>query len=46
MGDDTTIRVSRDTWKRLTARKEPGVSYDDIIDGLLDETEPGIAAEN
>jgi len=39
MGGDTTIRVSRDTWRRLTDRKEPGISYDDVIEGLLDRDE-------
>lgn len=34
----TTIRISRDTWQRLTDRKEPGVSHDDVIRGLLDES--------
>ncbi|UIP00311.1 antitoxin VapB family protein [Halobaculum sp. CBA1158] len=39
MGDDTTVRISRDTWKRLNDRREPGVSFDDVINGLLDEVE-------
>ena len=39
MEGDTTVRVSRETWNRLKDRKEPGVSYDEIISGLLDDTE-------
>ena len=46
MGDDTSIRVTRDTWKRLTRLKEPGVSYDEIINDLLDEVgEDAVAVE-
>lgn len=39
MGEDTTIRVNKSTWRRLTNRKEPGVSYDEIINELIDEVE-------
>ena len=39
MGQTTTVKVSHETWQRLTKRKEPGVSYDEIIAGLLDESE-------
>lgn len=36
---DTSIRVSRDTWHRLNQCKEPGKSFDDIINELLDAVE-------
>ncbi|WP_460918545.1 DUF7557 family protein [Salinarchaeum chitinilyticum] len=40
MADDkTNIEVRRETWKRLTMRKEPGDSFDDVIQDLLDELE-------
>lgn len=39
MGDDTTVRIKNETWHRLKDRKEPGVSYDEIIRRMLDETE-------
>jgi len=39
MAQKPTVKVSRDTWQRLTERKEPGVSYNEIISGLLDEVE-------
>jgi hypothetical protein len=39
MGDRTTVKVSHETWRRLKNRKEPGVSYNEIIAGLLDEAE-------
>jgi hypothetical protein len=39
MGSDTTIRVSRETWRRLHNRKEPGVSHDEVIQDLLDEAD-------
>lgn len=39
MGDDTTVRISNETWHRLNDRKGPGVSFDEIINQLLDEAE-------
>ena len=36
---NTTVTVSRDTWKRLQMRKEPGDSFDDVISDLLEEVE-------
>lgn len=39
MSERTTVNVSRDTWKRLTMRKEPGDTYDDVISELLDQVE-------
>ena len=32
----TTVEVSERNWKRLTKLKEPGDTYDDIVDELLD----------
>jgi len=46
MGEGTTIRVTRDTWKRLTSLKEPGDSHDDVIRELLDERESEATAAN
>lgn len=41
MADDiTSIQVSRDTWRRLNARKQgPDDTFDDVIQRLLDKTE-------
>jgi len=37
--DRTTVNVKNETWKRLMLRKEPGDSFDDVIQGILDEVE-------
>ena len=37
-GNDTGIRVSVETWKRLNRWKEPGESFDDVLNRILDET--------
>ncbi|PSQ19576.1 hypothetical protein BRD00_01560 [Halobacteriales archaeon QS_8_69_26] len=34
--DITTIQVSSDTWRELNSRKEPGDSFDDVIQRLLE----------
>ena len=34
-----TVDLSKATWKRLTARKDPGDSFDDVVSGLLSEVE-------
>lgn len=39
MAQRTTVKVSHDTWRRLKDRKEPGVSFNEIIADLLDEVE-------
>lgn len=40
MSDDTTnIRISRETWKRLNARKEPGDSFDEVIERLIEQAD-------
>jgi len=44
MGDDTTIRISECTWRRLHRRKEPGDSFDDVLDDLLEEVDSTAAA--
>lgn len=46
MSEDTTnIRISKDTWKELNARKEPGDSFDDVISRLLEEADAGEEGE-
>jgi len=38
----TTIKVSRDTWRRLNRRKtSPNESFDDIVQSLLEKAEGG-----
>jgi predicted CopG family antitoxin len=37
--DRTTVNVKNETWKRLMLRKEPGDSFDDVIQSLLDDVE-------
>ena len=39
MAGDTTIRVKEDTWRRLHRRKEPGMSFDDVLTEMLDEVD-------
>lgn len=40
----TSIRISHATWQRLNARKEePGMSYDDVIQDLLEQAGTSIA---
>lgn len=34
--DDTSIRLDRETWKRLNQQKEPGESFADVVNRLLD----------
>lgn len=34
-----TIKVTKETWQRLSARKTPGDSFNDVVERLLDETE-------
>lgn len=40
MAEYTTINVKPETWKQLNARKNPGDSFDDVIQRLLAESEP------
>jgi predicted CopG family antitoxin len=39
MADTTTVEVRTVTWKELNRRKEPGDSFDDVIDRLLEQTD-------
>jgi len=39
MSDDTSIRIKVGTWRQLRERKGPGESFDDVINGILDEAE-------
>lgn len=36
--ETTTIEVSRDTWKQLNGMKQPGDSFDDVIQSQIDES--------
>ena len=35
--DRTSIQISRETWRDLNQRKEPGDSFDDVIQRVLSE---------
>lgn len=37
MAADHHVKVSRDTWKELNAKKEPGESFDEVLQRLIDE---------
>lgn len=37
MSSKPRVRVSRETWKELNAKKEPGDTLDDVLDRLLEE---------
>ena len=37
---DTTIRIKRDTWRRLRDRKGPGESFDEVLTEILDDADP------
>lgn len=42
MADSTTIQIDVETWQALSARKQPGDSFDDVIQRLLtDERNDG-----
>ena len=39
MADETTtLQVTKETWKELNLRKEPGETFDDVIQRLLEES--------
>lgn len=38
MGDSPAVKVSEETWRRLNARKEPGDTFDDVVQELLEQT--------
>jgi predicted CopG family antitoxin len=35
--DSTTVQVSTDTWKTLNRRREPGESFDDVLQKIIEE---------
>lgn len=39
MAETTTITIEKTTWKRLNSRKEPGESFEDVVERLLNDTE-------
>jgi len=41
----TRVRVSKETWQRLNAQKEPGDSFDDVLDRLLARHGDAVAPE-
>jgi predicted CopG family antitoxin len=42
MVDITTIQITTETWRDLNQRKEPGDTFDDVIQRLLDSGEPDV----
>ncbi|WP_254768268.1 hypothetical protein [Salinilacihabitans rarus] len=36
MSSDTRIRVSEENWKRINRAREPGETFDDTLQRLLD----------
>lgn len=43
---DTHIRVTTDTWKQLNSQKEPGESFDDVLQRLLAERDEEVDRGN
>jgi len=43
--EETRVRVSKETWRRLNARKEPGDSFDDVLDRLLARHDDAVVPE-
>jgi len=43
--EETRVRVSKETWQRLNAQKEPGDSFDDVLDRLLARQGGAVAPE-
>lgn len=43
--EETRVRVSKKTWRRLNARKEPGDSFDDVLDRLLARHDDAVVPE-
>jgi predicted CopG family antitoxin len=39
--DSTTIRVKRETWSTLHELRDPGQSFNDLIEELLDDDDAG-----
>ena len=46
MAQKSTMKVSDETLDRLHDRKRRGESYDDVVNRLLDRTEPTATAQN
>lgn len=44
MASKQRVPVSRETWKQLNSKKEPGDTFDDVLERLLEES--GIDAAN
>ena len=38
MASKQRVPVSRETWKQLNSKKEPGDTFDDVLERLLDES--------
>lgn len=34
---NTTVQVSNETWKALNRRREPGESFDDVLQKILEQ---------
>lgn len=45
MGDSPAVKVSEETWRRLNARKEPGDTFDDVVQDLLEQSDEASAIE-
>lgn len=45
MADKINVEITRETWRRLNARKEPGDTFDDVVRRLLEEPAPEPEAE-
>jgi predicted CopG family antitoxin len=43
--EETRVRVSKETWRRLNARKEPGDSFDDVLDRLLARNDDAVVPD-
>jgi len=43
--EETRVRVSKETWRRLNARKEPGDSFDDVLEELLARHDDAVVPE-
>lgn len=39
MGDSPAVKVSEETWRKLNSRKEPGDTFDDVVQRLLEESD-------
>lgn len=37
MSDTTTIQITEETWRELNMRKNPGETFDDVIQRLLED---------